>query len=90
MQEEGVAILNNLTIRDEVLGNCERDIGIIGSIFKFTDDRYIEIYDKYKAGQISRDTAARQLGDLYRNAVADKDGRTYTEFYGEECRNNSQ
>jgi hypothetical protein len=47
--------------------------------------KHLDIYDAYKKGEISYDTAATQLGDLQRHQRISVDNRTYTEADGELC-----
>jgi WXG100 family type VII secretion target len=76
--DEGGAQLNGATVRGEILANGGADIGISGSQ---TDD-YQAIYDKFSAGDISRQEAVDQMADLMANETTGNTNQPYPEYYG--------
>jgi hypothetical protein len=63
MLHEGAAAFANAQARDEISANGGPDIGVRGGF----DDKYIAIYESYKAGRITREEAMTQMGAVMAN-----------------------
>lgn len=78
LDSEGYATLKALEARDELKQNGGPDIPIHGAQVP----KYDAIYQDYKAGKLTRDQAAHQIGQLYADGeVASTTNKKYRETY---------
>lgn len=81
MVDEGAAQFNAAKVRDE-LAQAGHDAPMPGQ----HADEYADIYDRYKAGQVSEPEAINEMGDVMRREVTSGDQRPYEEYYGDPYR----
>jgi hypothetical protein len=75
---EGAAAFENCRHREEILAATGVDIGIAG---KNSDKPYLQIYEDYKSGKISEETAKHRMGQLMGEEWEYPDGTTKRQAY---------
>lgn len=81
LHDEGAANFMNAKARDEILQNSsgQEDIGIAGA----QRDRYQQIYDDYKAGNVDEESASIEMGELFGDGEETSNTHeTYKTYYG--------
>ncbi|WP_460697318.1 hypothetical protein [Nocardia thraciensis] len=76
LRGEGEAVLVNAQARREILDNDGPDIGISGRY----SEEYIEIYDRYARGELSRSQARTEVSSFYGSERRSTDGEYYRDF----------
>jgi hypothetical protein len=79
LADEGAATLENMETRAQILQHGGPDIGIAGT----QPTQYQQIYNRYKAGTITREQACSQIGNVYGNGEhTSTTGEPYAAYYG--------
>ncbi len=76
LRGEGEAVLVNAQVRREILDNGGPDSGISGRYSR----EYIEIYDRYARGELSRAQARSEIATLYGSERRSTDGKHYGDY----------
>ncbi|MEQ8461649.1 MAG: RHS repeat-associated core domain-containing protein [Sandaracinaceae bacterium] len=82
MRGEGLAQLNNLEVRDQIMRTGGPDIGISGT----QDAGYQSAYDRHKSGDLTRDEVVGELGRLMGSETTGTTGQPYHDYYGDHYR----
>lgn len=78
MRDEGAAQMNSAKVRDELRQNGA-DMPMPGS----QAEQYGDVYDRFKAGELSEAEAMDEMGNIMRNEVNSVDNRPYGDYYGD-------
>ncbi|WP_416561994.1 hypothetical protein [Nocardia testacea] len=76
LRGEGEAVLVNAQARREILDNDGPDISISGQY----SEKYIEIYDRYARGELSRAEARSEIATRYADERRSVDGKRYRDY----------
>jgi len=80
--DEGMAVMNEMRVRHEILAASGTDIGISGAYTSTDRDFYNRTYHNLQSGNMGIETARDVIGETYRHKTTSNTGQTYENYYG--------